>query len=401
MPGECAACGRANRSGARFCAGCGVELELRCEACGASLAPDASFCDACGTPVASRQPRPPAAAESRKTLTVVFADMIGSTALQERLDPELARRIMTRFYERLRAVIESHGGSVEQFRGDGVVAAFGVQELREDDAIRGVRAAAAMVRSLAALNQELAPRWGVRLQMRTAVNTGELVVSENGILVGDPMNTAARLEQAGADGEVLVGEATWRLVHHLIDLEPIEPLELKGKSEPVPAWRLASVAGADRRRTPAAEAALVGRDDELSRLRDAFGEIAQTRACGLVTVMGSPGVGKTRLAREFGALDRGRATVLEARCEQTGEGLTFQPVAEVLRSARADRRGGPRGRRAREAGCIVRDRGSRTVTVSSSWSRPCSDSASRHPPRRRSGRCAGSSSRSRIPGRWC
>ena len=257
--------------------------------------------------------------------------MIGSTALQERLDPELARRIMTRFYERLRAVIESHGGSVEQFRGDGVVAAFGVQELREDDAIRGVRAAAAMVRSLAALNQELAPRWGVRLQMRTAVNTGELVVSENGILVGDPMNTAARLEQAGADGEVLVGEATWRLVHHLIELEPIEPLELKGKSEPVPAWRLASVAGADRRRTPAAEAALVGRDDELSRLRDAFGEIAETRGCGLVTVMGSPGVGKTRLAREFGAIVEDRATVLEAHCERSGEGLTFLPVAEVLR----------------------------------------------------------------------
>jgi class 3 adenylate cyclase len=262
----------------------------------------------------------------------VFADLIGSTALQEQLDPELARRIMTRFYERLRAVIEAHGGSVEQFRGDGVVAAFGVHELREDDAVRGVRAAAAMVSSLADLNHELAPRWGVRLRMRTAVNTGELVVSENGILVGDPMNTAARLEQAGADGEVLVGEATWRLVHQVVELEPIEPLELKGKSEPVPAWRLASVAGADRRRTPAADAALVGRDPELSRLRDAFDEITDTPGCGLVTVMGSPGVGKTRLAREFAAMIEGLATVLEARCEQADEGITFLPIAEVLRS---------------------------------------------------------------------
>ena len=145
------------------------------------------------------------------------------------------------------------------------------------------------------------------------------------------MNTAARLEQAGSDGEVLIGESTWRLVHHVVELEPVPPLKLKGKSELVRAWRLVSVAGADRRRVPAAEAALVGRAEELARLRTAFEGVLQTRGCGLVTVMGSPGVGKTRLARDFGDLVGDRASVVEGRCEQAGEGITFLPVAEVLR----------------------------------------------------------------------
>jgi class 3 adenylate cyclase/ketosteroid isomerase-like protein len=261
----------------------------------------------------------------------VFADLIGSTALQEELDPELARQVMTRFYDRLRAAIEAHGGHVQQFVGDGIVAAFGVPELGEDDALRAVRAAAAMVSSLAELNDELGRRWGVRLRMRTGVNTGELVVSDDGILVGDTMNTTARLEQAGSDGEVLVGEGTWRLVHHLVELEPVAPLDLKGKSEQVRAWRLVSLGGAERRAMAALEVPLVGRADELARLRAAFDSVVRTRGCVLVTVMGSPGVGKTRLAQEFGRLVRDQASVVEGRCEQTGEGITFLPVAEVLR----------------------------------------------------------------------
>jgi class 3 adenylate cyclase len=177
-------------------------------------------------------------------LTVVYADLIGSTALQEELDPELARRVMTSFYECIRDVIGAHGGNVQRFIGDAVVAAFGIPELREDDALRAVKAAAAMVNSLAELNEELEQRWGISLRMRTAVNTGERVVSEDGILVGDVMNTAARLEQAGSDGEVLLGEATRRLVRHAVELEPLAPLELKGKTEQVRAWRLVSVAEA-------------------------------------------------------------------------------------------------------------------------------------------------------------
>ncbi len=264
-------------------------------------------------------------------MTVVFTDLIGSTALQEALDAESARRVMTLFYEKMRAVIEAHGGSVQKFIGDAVVAAFGIPELREYDALQGVRAAAAMVNELAELNEELDRGWGVRLRMRTAVNTGELVVSQQGALVGDTMNTAARLEQAAGEGEVLVGEATWRLVRHAMDLEPLPALELKGKAEPVRAWRLASVAAADRRRTSAVETPLVGRTGDLARIRAAFDGALAARECRLVTVMGSPGVGKTRLATEFGAAVSELANVVEGRCEPTGEGITFLPVAEVLR----------------------------------------------------------------------
>ncbi len=330
-PITCAACGHGNRAGARFCEGCGAALAISCPACGNQLRPGASFCDACGSPAAPSVPRPPQSAGARKVVTVVFADLVDSTALQETLDAESARRLMARFYDHMRAVIEAHGGSVQKFIGDAVVAAFGVPELREDDALRAVRAAAGMVAALDELGDELELRWGVRLRMRTAVNTGELVVSDEGILIGDTMNTAARLEQAAAAGQVLVGESTWRLVHRAAQLEPLPELELKGKSLPARAWRLVSVAGADLRRTAAVDVPIVGRSGELARLRAVFDGALAAHECRLVTVMGSPGVGKTRLAREFGGTVADVASVVEGRCEPTGEGITFLPVAEVLR----------------------------------------------------------------------
>jgi class 3 adenylate cyclase len=265
-------------------------------------------------------------------VTVVFADLVGSTALQEALDAESVRRVMTRFYDKMGAVVRAHGGSVEKLVGDAVVAAFGIPELHEDDAIRAVRAAAAMVSGLEDLNEEVERSWGVRLQLRAAVNTGELVVGPEGELVGDTMNTAARLEQATAEGEVLVSESTWRLVRHGLELEPVAPLNLKGKADPVRAWRLASITAADRRRTPAVEVSLVGRTRELERLRAGFDVALAERQCRLVSVMGSPGVGKTRLANEFGTQLGDLANVVEGRCEPTGEGMTFLPIAEVLRT---------------------------------------------------------------------
>jgi class 3 adenylate cyclase len=296
-PLNCASCGHANRDSARFCAVCGDGLVPSCGSCGAALEAGAQFCDACGAPVAAAR-EPPSG--TRRVVSVVFADLAGSTELQESLDAESVRRVMERFYEAMRSVVESHGGQVAKFIGDAVVAVFGARGVDEHDALRAVRAAAAMVSDLAELEDELERGWGVRLAMRTGVNTGELVIGEDQeILVGDTMNTAARLEQAAAAGEVLVGEATWRLVHHAVELEPVPALELKGKAEAVRAWRLVSVvarAGGDR---APSSAPLVGREGELERLRGALEGAIAEGACRLVSVIGSPGVGKTRLASEF------------------------------------------------------------------------------------------------------
>jgi class 3 adenylate cyclase len=173
----CASCGQNNRDASRFCAGCGAPLALVCNSCGEELLPGARFCEACGVPVSSAGP---AVGETRKVVSVVFADLAGSTALQEALDSESVRRVMTRFYEVMRGAVEDHGGQVEKFVGDAVVATFGVRSLREDDAVRAVRAAAEMRERLAALNNELDRLWGVRLRMRTGINTGELVVGVHG-----------------------------------------------------------------------------------------------------------------------------------------------------------------------------------------------------------------------------
>jgi class 3 adenylate cyclase/ketosteroid isomerase-like protein len=297
-----------------------------CPSCGAELLASLRFCDSCGASVVA----PDALAEgARKVVTAVFADLVGSTALQEALDAESVLRVMDRFYEAMRGVIESQDGRVEKFIGDAVVAVFGVPSVREDDALRAVRAAAEMSAALGELNEELERVWGVRLAMRVGVNTGELVVREEGILVGDTMNTAARLEQAAGAGEVLVGRATWRLVHHAVELEPVTALELKGKAGRARAWRLVS---ASRAEGPPAEAPLVGRVGELERLRSALDDAVSGRACRLVSVIGLPGVGKTRLARELGRTVGDQARLIMGRCEPTGEGITFLPVAEVLRT---------------------------------------------------------------------
>ncbi len=170
----CPHCGLANRDAARFCAGCGGPLAVACRSCGAELPAAARFCDACGAPVS---PADPGSAEARKVVSVVFADLEGSTALHEALDAESVRRVMARFYEVMAGAVEGEDGRVEKFVGDAVVASFGVRGLHEDDALRAVRAAAAMRDALALLNEELERPWGVRLQMRTGVNTGELVVA--------------------------------------------------------------------------------------------------------------------------------------------------------------------------------------------------------------------------------
>src|SRR3954470_2726601 len=209
---------------------------MTCPVCGTQNPPQAKFCLECGTSLAAA-----ASQESRRTVTVVFADMVGFTSLGESLDQESLRRVMDRFYAEMRAAIETQAGTLAKFIGDAVLAVWGTPQVHEDDALRAVRAADAMRGALAGLNEELQTRWGVRVGMRTGVNTGEVVVDPTrpaDLLVGDTLNVAARLEQAAADGEVLVGPETYRLVRDETTLEPVEPLVLKGKSRRLAAYRV-------------------------------------------------------------------------------------------------------------------------------------------------------------------
>jgi class 3 adenylate cyclase/tetratricopeptide (TPR) repeat protein len=302
---------------------------LTCGNCGRESPDDFAFCPACSAPLP-----PPGGQEVRKTVTVVFCDVTGSTAMGERLDPESLRRVMSRYFTEMRAALERHGGTVEKFIGDAVMAVFGVPAIHEDDALRAVRAAAEMREALKALNKELERDHGVSLTARIGVNTGEVVAGDqpDTLVTGDAVNVAARLEQAAEPGTVLIGEETLRLVRDAVIAEPVPPLEVKGKSEPLAAFRLvevtAGVAGLARR----LDSPMVGRERELARLGQTFEAAIADRSCQLFTILGTPGVGKSRLVEEFlGSL--GAATVLRGRCLPYGEGITFFPVGEVVKEA--------------------------------------------------------------------
>src|SRR3989441_841888 len=235
---SCTSCGRANRPGARFCGSCGKPLAPRCPACGTECEPGTQFCDACGASlVASASEQ----AVARKVVTIVFADLIGSTSLHERLDPESVSRLMDRYYQVVREPVEAHGGRVVQLLGDGVMCAFGIPRAGEDDAIRAVRAAAGMQSAFREFAREQSDVVG-SLGLRVAVNTGEVVVSdEHRAGLGDPLNVAARLQQEAHDGDVLIGESTERLVRALVTLTPFGVFSLKGRSETVAAYRVVSL----------------------------------------------------------------------------------------------------------------------------------------------------------------
>jgi len=298
----------------------------RCAACGHIAAEPFKFCPECGAP-AGDQPR-----EERKTVTVLFCDVVGSTELGERFDPESARRVLGRFFETVRDVVERHGGSVEKFIGDAVMAVFGVPVLHEDDPLRAVRAAAEVREEFGALNEELERDFGTAIGFRIGINTGEVVTgTDERLATGDAVNVAARLEQAALPGQVLLGETTVERVGDVVVAERIADLDLKGKSEPVPAWELREVRAEETRRLSAAP--MVGRGLELQVLRDAFAEALDAHSCRLVTVVGAAGVGKSRLVAEFlGGLDGAR--VVLGRCVAYGDGITYRPVAEVVRQLR-------------------------------------------------------------------
>ncbi|HEY7003318.1 MAG TPA: adenylate/guanylate cyclase domain-containing protein [Gaiellaceae bacterium] len=277
------------------------------------------------------------ASEARKTVTVVFTDVTGSTSLGDQLDPEPLRAVMARYFETAQTVLERHGGTVEKFIGDAVMAVFGVPTVHEDDALRAVRAAAELRDELAGLNEELERERGVSIALRTGVNTGEVVAGDPAgrefFATGDAVNVAARLEQAAEPGEILIGETTRLLVRDAVELEPGGELDLKGKASGVPAWRLRSVRPGAPTFTRRLESPLVGRRAELERLIEAYDEARDTRAARLCTVVGAAGVGKTRLTAELARCVGGEATVIGGRCLSYGEGITYWPLVDIVRQA--------------------------------------------------------------------
>jgi class 3 adenylate cyclase/tetratricopeptide (TPR) repeat protein len=271
--------------------------------------------------------------EARKTVTLLFADVVGSTGLGERLDPETLRQVMSRYFAEMAEVVEQHGGTVEKFIGDEVMAVFGVPSIREDDALRAVRAAAAMRSRLHELNVELEQRWGARLEIRVGINTGQVVAGDpsggHGFVTGDAVNLAKRIEQAASPGEILLGRETARIVGHAVTTTTAGPFTAKGKSDEIMAERLDEVDLTSEALPRHLDSPMVDRANELTALLDAYTKAVETRRPQLVTVFGLPGIGKSRLARELLAGVAREAHVLVGRCIPYGEGITFWPVREI------------------------------------------------------------------------
>ncbi|MGZ5344615.1 MAG: AAA family ATPase [Actinomycetota bacterium] len=306
---------------------------LTCPTCGRESPDDFTFCPACGATLAA----PESAREQRKTVTVVFCDVTGSTALGERLDPESLRDVQSRYFDAMREAIERHGGTVEKYIGDAVMAVFGIPRLHEDDALRATRAAVDMRDSLAALNKELERDRGVTIAVRIGVNTGEVVAGDpttgQAFVTGDAVNVAPRLEEHAAPGEILLGEATHRLVSDAVDAEPVAPVMLKDKVRRVQAWRVLGVRDMATAVPRHLGSPMVGRERQLSQLRQAYGAAVEDTSCQLFTLLGAAGVGKSRLVHEFVSGAGQEATVLQGRCLPYGEGITYFPVVEAIKAA--------------------------------------------------------------------
>ncbi len=272
----------------------------------------------CGVPVQPVAER----ATQRKVVTAVFCDLVDSTALAEGSDPEAIRTVLVRYFERMRWIVERYGGTVQKFIGDAVVAVFGVPVAHEDDALRALRAAQDMRDALPALG----------VDGRIGVNTGEVITSSDDTLVtGDAVNVAARLQQAAPPGDVLFGAETRALVGRAVEAEELAPLALKGKANPVSAFRLVSVGDAPERRHGGR---FVGRGDELRVLHNAWQLALESRSCELVTIVGEPGIGKSRLVFEFEReID---VPVVHGRCLSYGEGITYFPVISAVKELGVD-----------------------------------------------------------------
>ena len=351
----CGNCAVENPAAAQFCMSCGARLERTCPACGTVVAPAARFCMACGTALSAdaappgpletgagseQDGTPEASLEERRTVTVLFADLSGYTAIAERLDPESVKALLDRCLGRLGEEVARFGGRVDKFMGDAVMAIFGAPVAHEDDPERAVRAALGMQAAMSELNQRMRADYGAEFALRVGVNTGEVLagtVGDTYTVIGDAVNVASRLQTSASPGTVTVGGRTQRATRTTVQYVPLEPLSLKGKAEPVPAWQALSpleeqTGGARRTRR---EAPLVGRDDEFSTLQMLFARMVRHASPHLVTVVGQAGVGKTRLVRE---LEHSLTTrdppvpVRKGRCLPFGSSVVYWPLSEMLRA---------------------------------------------------------------------
>ena len=287
---------------------------LVCPSCGQQNPAGFRFCGVCAAPLLAE-----GAAGVRKTVTVLFCDLVGSTSMGDHSDPELLREAMGRYHAELRTILERHGGTVEKFIGDAAMAVFGIPQVHEDDALRAARAADEIRQAVGRLG----------LEVRIGLNTGEVVAGEGETLVtGDAVNVAARLEQAAQSGQVLMGASTERLVRAVVLAEPVEPLALKGKAERVPAYGLLELLPEIPAFSRPIDAPFVGREEELEALQRALARAVEERTPQLATIVGLPGIGKSRLAREL--LQRSQARVLVGRCLSYGQGITYWPLAEII-----------------------------------------------------------------------
>jgi class 3 adenylate cyclase/tetratricopeptide (TPR) repeat protein len=338
---NCNACGTENEAARKFCMECGAPLAQSCPSCGAPNPPAGKFCGECGSalaPTPSAAPTPAAGAQvttERRLVSVLFCDLVSFTSLSESRDAEDMRSLMSSYFDTARAVIERHGGVVEKFIGDAVMALWGAPVTHEDDAERAVRAGLELTDAVAALGVST----GTPLQARVGVRTGEAATSPDsgnqGMVTGDMVNTASRLQSAAAPGEVCVAEATFRAASRAIAFEEVGELALKGKEEPVRAWRALRVVaerqGANRM---VIEPPFVGRTEELRLLKELLHATGREGKARVVSITGIGGIGKSRLAWELLKYLDGLTDVIwwhQGRCPAYGEGITFWALGEMVR----------------------------------------------------------------------
>ncbi len=338
----CATCGAAVAAGDRFCAQCGAPQLGKCPNCGVENPPGNRFCPACGTALgddgAAGAGGASQAVPERRLVSVLFADLVGFTSLSEHRDPEEVRELLSQYFDRSRALIGRYGGTVEKFIGDAVMAVWGTPVAREDDAERSVRAALALTQMVNVLGAEVGmPDLRVRVGVLTGSAAVEIGAEREGMVLGDTVNTASRLQSVAAPGSVLVDDTTRRASEAAIAYEDAGTHEVKGREQPVRAWTaLRVVAGAGgARRSVGLEAPFVGREGELETIVEAGEESARERKARLVPVVGEPGSGKSRLLWEFFKYLDGIQEFRfwhQGRCLSYGEGVAYYALAEMVRS---------------------------------------------------------------------